>query len=718
MFITPKKDRLKDTNSIGDILDREWLKSTFIINDSDIVGSSDYLDFIKKNRYFSTADIKYTSTAPGMNMSVNPKPQFTRYCDIRSPGIIKDRPDVTLGTGGHSTGLGLGHYYSEAIDDNQTRIFLRFGVPSYTSLLMWLSRSFDIDRTVLQNRGTITSTFIEAVGLLAKMFAVSAAPFLGLGMYTLKVMTSTSRFYGLKDTMYIYWSTVETILNKMIARRTMVPFVFQDFSFKIENIANRPQTVNSDFVNSLNEIIPDVIDASTGRISVFALALRAQAQANRAMVENYNKHKEDSLATGFSSFQNNETGRLDDYFVSHTSKTNVSKWLLEKAYNLIIKDNKSQEIDTTSEEGNTISSTILLDELSLDSEGNPISLDIDPSDPNDSIDKRIQDNAKAKSDTFSRYGEYLLAEFSEGGAFAIFSVDNPGSVGETFSNSTTSNPVESTFNAISSKSRNMTNMLSAAADIPIIKDVLSLAADTGATILSNATFGIANPLLALAYGVNVTMPKVWESSSASLPRASYKMKLISPYGNAYSQLFNIYLPLAMILAGSLPRTTGMSTYTSPFLCEMFDRGRNNIKLGMIDSVSITRGTSNLAFSRGGHPSAIDVDFSIANLDEIISVDVSSNGIITKFMKTIDPDFSDTPLESYLNILTGVDVYSQIYRLPMIRLKLAERMMIVKSITNPDPAAFAAFSAENIPFTNLIREAFSNNHAALQNLMHN
>ena len=112
------------------ILDSEWVKSTFIIKDSEIVIGDEYSKYIRKNRYFSTADFKFTCTAPGMSLGVNPKPQFTRYYDIRSKGKIDQRPNqIDLGTTGHSMGLGQGRYYSEAIDDNQQRIFLQFGVP-------------------------------------------------------------------------------------------------------------------------------------------------------------------------------------------------------------------------------------------------------------------------------------------------------------------------------------------------------------------------------------------------------------------------------------------------------------------------------------------------------------------------------------------------------------------------------------------------------------
>lgn len=718
--ITNKTNKNIDpSNPLANIVDSEWLKSTFIIKDSDIVAGDEYSKWIKKNRYFSTADMKFTSTVPGMSLAVNPKPQFTRYCDVRSKGKLQNRPDVNVGeTTGYSQGLGMGRYYSEAIDDSQQRIYLRFGVPKYMPLLIWITKAFDIDKVILQNRGVITSTFITAVGVVAKFFAIASAPILAIGMGIFSVVTQNTRFYSVKDTMYIYWSTVENILNQMVARRTMMPHVLQDYSYKLDNPMMKEQKITPTFVEALNSLIPDIIDKETGRISVFTIALRSQAAFNQMLKKDLDDNMTKDLSTDFTGYQLTGENSHNTYFTNRKGEpSSFSKWIFNTAHKLLMSDNKSQDANTKVKDGDpTTSSLVDYDELYTDPvTGNPISLNLDSNDPKDSVEGKLQDNAKAKKSTYDKYKEYMLAELSEGAMFAIFNVDSTGSVGESFSNSHGSNPIESTFNALSSKSRNLGNLLSSATDIPVVGDVLKLAADAGSKFLSSSTFGIANPLLALAYGVNVTMPKIWESSAASLPRASYKFKLISPYGNAYSQLFNIYLPLAMVLAGSLPRGTGCSTYTSPFVCQLFDRGRVNISLGMIESVSITRGTSNLPFSRNGHANAIDVDISIANLDEIINVDVNSSGVISKFIDAFSPVFSDTPMTSYLNTVTGVDVFTQIYRVPMLRLKLAERMMVIKSITNPDPAALAAFTVNKLPMEGLAKLLIGNNQAAIQNL---
>ncbi|NTW91594.1 MAG: hypothetical protein HGA35_06680, partial [Erysipelotrichaceae bacterium] len=529
----------------------------------DILVGDEYSQWIRKNRYVSSADFKFTSTSPGMNMAVNPKPQFTRYADIRVKGKIGSRPDASpnlkggnefsIDTTGHENGLGMGRYYSEAIDDNQQRIFLRFGVPKYMPLLLWIYKSFDVDKVVLQNRGVITSTIIEAVGVVAKVFAIMAAPLLAFSVFAANVITQSSRFYSVKDTMYTYWCTVENILNQMVARRTMIPHVLQDYTFKLDNTINNESEPSAKFLEDIDKLIPGVVDPKTGRISVFALALKGQAAFNKMKMNEVNANKDKSLSSDFTGYPETGSTSHDTAFTNDKGEASFfTKYLFEKAYDLLIKDNKDNEVslDKGADGKNATNQSGLIDfdASYTDENGKILDTKTDPLNPEDTVEARMIANAEKKKDGWGKYREYVLAELSEGAAFAVFNVEYTGSIGESFSNSFGSNPLESTFNSVSAKARNLTDLMSSAANIPVVGDAMKFAADTGAKILSEASFGLANPLLALAYGVNITMPKIWESSSATLPRESYKIKLISPYGNAYSQLFNIYLPMEMILA--------------------------------------------------------------------------------------------------------------------------------------------------------------------------
>ena len=702
------------------VFDNGWVKSTFIITGGGSVTGANtdpYQQWIQKNRYGSSASKKFASTSPGMSFGVNCKPQFTRYCDIRDKGRVSSRGDVSTAMSSEPHGLGLGGYYSEAIDDNQQRVFFRFGVPSYMPLPLWVVKAFDIDKAVLQGRGTITSAFLDSVRVVASFLAFVAAPVMFLVTKALGILGSSMRFYSVRPTMYIYWSTVQNILNAMVARRTMMSHTGSDYTYKTNtNTIGTPVAVSSNFVRDLNTLLPDLVDPTTGRVSIYALALRSQKVYNNIKRADMDKSHADKVADA-QVRANIDVTPNDTFGKSDTLQGRLVNYLFEKAYDLMVSGNNAEKMDGSMDGSASNAGVMSYSPEFTDANGMPINLSLDPNDSNDSVDAKIKANIENnKGSVYSKYSEYLMAELTEGAAFAVFNVESTGSVGESFSSSFGSNPIESTFNAISAKARNLGSLLSGLKDIPFVGDALELAADTGAVILSAGSGGLANPLLALAYGVNVTMPKIWESSSASLPKSSYKIKLISPYGNAYSQLFNIYTPLAMLLAGSLPRNTGASSYMSPFFCEVFDRGRNNIQLGMISNLGITRGTSNLAFTRAGHPNSIDVDLTVDNLDEIVSVDVTSSGVLTSAVKSItDPIVADTPFVGYMNTLTAVDVYTLAFRLPKIRLKIQEAYMARKAVTDPDPAAFAMMTVENVPFLSLLNIPLGNPVAALQSI---
>lgn len=699
--------------------DDEWVKSTFIITDQDISSGTGpqqnrYEAWIRSNRYSTSADHKFSSTSPGMSLGVNPKPQFTRYCDIRSKGRLTNRPSVTSGTVFSQTGLGMGGYYSTAIDDNEQRVFFRFGVPSYMPLPIWIAKSFDVNRAVLHGRGTVTSDFLAAVNVVSKFFVFVANPLMSVAMTVVKTLTANSRFYSVRPTMYIYWATVENTLNALVARRTMLPHILTDYTYKLQGTVGTPEAVSAAFIASISQYIPDIIDPVTGRISVFAIALRNQAAYNRIKLDELRKNVDKSVDAADVNDDIGVTPNLELGRASNSNRTLVNN-LFVKASEFLLGDKESDQVQGLDDESTGVSAAIAFHPIYTDANGVPLAVTLDKDDPEDTIDKQLESNVNTKAGKMEKYSEYLLAELSEGASFAVFNVEATGSIGESFSSSFGTNPIESTFNSFSAKARNLGSLLSSAGAVPIIGDAVKLAADAGAILVSNSTFGFANPLLALAYGVNVSMPKIWESSSASLPKSNYKIRLVSPYGNAYSQLFNIYMPLSMILAAALPRSTGNSSYMSPFFCECFDRGRNNIQLGMIDNVSITRGTSNLAFTRAGHPNAIDIDMSVANMDEIVSLDVSPMGVISKAVAALTPDFSETPFTGYMNTIAAVDVYTLAFRVPRIRLKLAEKYMTIRSVANPDPAAFAAMTVETIPGLGFVRSFIGDPSTTLQAL---
>lgn len=731
--VTAKTNQTAKAASGGTVDDNSWLKGSFLVSDKDL-GGHGYENWIRRNRYSTSADLKFHSTAPGMNIALNPKPQFTRYCDPRNPGKLKGRQKVTVTTTGHPFGLGMGDYYSVAYDDNAHRIFLRFGSPQYMSMLVWIGKAFDVHKAALAGRGMITSTLLSVIDITTKFMAVFVSPYLFLGKILFNSISQSGKFISVKDNMYSYWATVENILNSIVVRRTMVPFFESDGSGDIldtavsavggvtarsDNTIDQQKSVTASYVRGLNELIPDCIDPQTGRISVFSIALRGQAAFNRMLAADIDKAASYDIGSDFTNYPLTGEPTHDSYFTNKEGKpTFFIKNFFKRAYDLMV----GEEGDGST----TPPKVIGYNPTYTQKNGEPVDTTkpippdavlpagVDPNDEDVVSAYNLQENTRAKNESMLGYSEFLLAELSEGMAFLVLNVESTGSVGESFSNSAAANPIETVFNSISAKSRSMMNNLKSLTNVPVLSDVVGVATDAAAITISNLTFGLANPLLALAYGANISLPKSWESSAASLPKASYKIKLISPYGNAYSQLFNMYMPLAAIMAGALPKSTGLDSYTAPFMCQLYDRGRVNVPLGMIDSFSITRGTSNLAFTRAGQPNAIDVDFSVLDLNEIIAVDITSSSHLARVVDLFDSSTADTPFTNYINTLVGVDAYSQFYAVPSLRLKMAERVMSAKAIFNPDPASVAAFTTEAMSYVGVsqLGKLFLGNNSSL------
>ena len=110
----------------------------------------------------------------------------------------------------------------------------------------------------------------------------------------------------------------------------------------------------------------------------------------------------------------------------------------------------------------------------------------------------------------------------------------------------------------------------------------------------------------------VDIPEVWTGSSFERSY-SFTIPLRSPYGDTVSIMSSIFTPLALLMAGALPRAIGDSAYTSPFLCRAYSRGLFSIPLGIIDSMTITRGANEHGWTYNRLPTAVDVSFTIKDL---------------------------------------------------------------------------------------------------------
>lgn len=568
-----------------------------------------------------------------------------------------NRNDVTIDN--VDGNYGMGRYYSESIDDNSQTIYLRFGQPQFSSLMSFFSKAFDPELSSLARTGRGLSTWYSIGKAVGTVVACAAWPVFSstliIGRFVSMFFTRpTSKFYTLKPTMHIYWSTVDMLVNSIAINKGILPRILDETigGNKQDQTIGNPVSFDTDMLNKLHHFMPDMFTENFG-IDVFSIASRAQKTAN------YLYHRD------YEAFNR----ATQDDFTGYVKKLNQSK---------ISEPRGGHTLASWLNEVGQLSKYFVTDK---------------------GASNNIEMNPKAKEEDkswSSKFAEFFDAEFRQGSQFAVFKVDYTGPQQEAFANSAVESDLSQKYNNISSQAREARfslsdgNITGTAVD-DFVKGTVGAVADVAAGALSGVTMGlsdiIGNAIKGLTGSGFIDIPKHWQSSTATLPRGTYTIQLVSPYGNAISQMQNIYIPLAMILAGALPLSTGSQSYTSPFLCQLYDRGRCQVQLGMIESVNVTRGTSNLAFNNRGQAMAIDVTFTIVDLSSIMHMPIST-GSLFESNKAVD---EDNILMDYLAVLAGQDIYSQIYMLPKAKLNLAKRISGLNKLSSP--AYWASFIHE-------------------------
>ena len=636
-----------EADTMSDFDDSDWVKQSFLVPDINLTEfASDSV-----NRYWTSAQHKFTDTRMGGNIGVNSRPQFTRYCDIREKGRILSRGDVTVDN--VNGNYGMGTYYSEAIDDNSQTIYLRFGQPQFSSLMTYFSKAFDPNLSSLARTGRGASAWYSVGKAVGLALAVTAFPVLSCTLIAGRLLSmfftrSTSKFYTLKPTMHLYWSSVNTLVNMIAINKGIMPRIFDEGIGKTltgggnkqDQKIGSPIQFDTDMLKKLHEFMPDMFNSNFG-IDVFAVATRAQRLANQLYTDDYEKldRATEGDFTGF-------VQKLNQRKIDHPrGEHSLANWIDEvgKLSNYFTNNKDSRN--------------------------------------NIEMNPKAQEGAQTWA---SKFAGFFDAEFRQGAQFAVFKVDYTGAQQEAFANTTMESDLSQKFNSQVSQAREAKfslaggNITGSAAE-ELVKSTLGAAADVAKGVLAGVTMDLSNVAIAALTGTGfIDIPKHWQSSTAQLPRGSYTIQLVSPYGNPISQLQNIYIPLAMILAGALPLSTGSQSYASPFLCQLFDRGRCQIQTGMIESVNITRGTSNLAFNNRGQAMAIDVTFTVVDLSSIMHMPIST-GSLFETNTAID---EDNILMDYLAVLAGQDLYSQIYQIPKAKLNFAKRIRGLEKLSSP------------------------------------
>lgn len=661
--ITPPEEASTSENSV---LDRNWVKIAFMVP-LDEIGDPDDI----KNSFYTSASAKFTDTRLGCNIGINPKPQWTRYADIRVKGRMAGRNDVSLTN--ISGNYGMGSAYSEGIDAASQKIFLRFGVPKFNSLLNFLQNAFDREQMIMARTGRAPSAWYTAAKVAGSALALVSFPALTIGVAlgkALLYMTSrpSNKFFTLKPTMFLYWSTVNHLV---INHAVNVGLIKKVLSNEEGQRLGKPYSFDEEQIKIMSEMFPDLF--RDGVFDIIAMATKAQRLANKQFVNDYERLSRDSAAD-FEGYLKRDGALTHNTPIADSRGPGELVPSLGSLFNYITMASRYW----TAEREDSV---------------------IQEMDPRYKPDEETPEPGKINPATehIKSMIEYVDAEVRDGAEFAVFRVNYTGSSNESFGNSVAESDLAQKFNGMSSSHKEARfSVADGQLFSGFLGSVQNAVTEVAMGAIDGVTMGFAGLVAGLGGSGYIDIPKHWQSSTATLPRGSYKMQLISPYGNPVSQMMNIWIPFYMILAGALPRATGKASYTSPFYCQVYDRGHLQSKLAMIESISISRGTSNLQFDTYGKALAIDLTFDIVDLSTIMHMPVGSGNLLDHDI-TID---DDNILMDYLNVLAGMDIYSQIYTWPKAQLDMTKKLAQLKYKTT-SPAFHAAM------FRNSMTDGFLN-----------
>ena len=236
-----------------------------------------------------------------------------------------------------------------------------------------------------------------------------------------------------------------------------------------------------------------------------------------------------------------------------------------------------------------------------------------------------------------------------------FYLDAETSISEDFSNDTTESMISQTANGFSQTAREIQFIMGSKDSGGLLKALGSAVTDISTNLasaaggLSDALVGknllsrMAGELTTIVSGGKIIFPEIWSGSSYS-KSYNINLKLRSPDPDPVSIFLNIYMPIILLVSMAAPRQIAArsNSYESPFLVRATYKSIFNCDLGIIQSLSITKGGPD-RWNVMGQPYTADVSITLK--------DLYSDIFISKRMGLI----TNTAQMDYLATMAGVNL---------------------------------------------------------------
>lgn len=558
--------------------------------------------------YFSRRKCRDTSL--GGNDAINCLPSYCENDDIIHP--------FTQTNHGLS---GMGRVYSEVIDDAQQIMYLTFGIPEFNSVSSFYRDSVVPQLADLMNKGDASNLGYLLGSTVTTFITLPALPLL----YLNRVLggldkTKITKYYDFSNKMALYYRCVNSIIVHL--------------------------AVNMGLAND------NLLQSSSGGGAGGGTGSKVKDQTHLAI---------DRAA---SADGNGGSSGLPEIFEKYGF--DIYRIMCKKYWYMDgITPDKIQSTDQALKEmagAQTVTNTTTQSASAAASAASS------------AAGGGVAGVAAGAAAAAKNYTEKMFRSFSgtlyDAQMFVGFRIEKSVDSSESLANQTGESEIAQTLNSKSQAARNFSfSMMNGnIGDGAVSNTVESIFGAIGGMAKGVAdTLGISGVTSVLTGSGVIDIPEVWTGSSFS-KSYSFTIKLRAPYGHPVSIMQSIYVPLALLLGGALPRAVGPAAYTSPFLCRAYCKGMFAVPLGIIDSMTITRGSDQHGWTYKRLPTAVDVSFTIKDLSPAMYLAVAgTGGILSDLANAFDNVFGqNSSFQEYLMTLSGMGLPERISYLKNVR----------------------------------------------------
>ena len=634
-------------------------------------------------------------TTLGGNWVINPPPQYTRFADI------KERRRAYM-----EGSDGMGRLYSESINSFKEVATFRFGKPRFTGASVFFTDFYDADIAVTVRTGRDPGILYWAARAYTTVLSyLTPLPYLYIAGRVLRYFLGkpTSQYYYMVPTMHLYWASFQTMANQAAVNMGLISGLTKKKGFVEEGGVVRHQfstegDVDS-FMNYANNTLPGLYRKGGG-VDIFQIATRRQRIQSawvtriQSMIENnpgdnyerLNQRLDNALNSGEFSADVQMSRTFEEYLEAYAQNPVYGAKRGDPSLTL-----DDLQLGAGPAGGATAASSAAQQAISPSADTAP------PAPVGGDADTRSGGIGQTNSATEASLADLLDGELADGAQFISYKIDHVSTVSESFSSSVQESSIAQTMNSRAQANIEKRFTLSGGqTGWALLDSITQAATDTvNGAISGMGVDGIVGAFMGSGFA---EIPKYWAGSSAQLPKVDMTIELRAWSGDRFTIFNHLLVPYFGLLAGALPQMTGKSSYGAPFMCECYIPGKMQIKMGMIDSISVTRGVGNVGWTREGLCLGLDINVSVVDMSSIMAMPLTTSAAA---LSKLDPRgfvsdllSDETPFNNYMAVLSALTLTEQVYMIPDISRRWRTQMEQIDSFWSK--GNFASWLSDTMP----------------------